>query len=102
MIPALVCALMLFFSFKNRKSGNSQLVNFIASCVFGVYLLHDNPNIRGFIWQKWFANAEYINSATFIIRISISVLLVFTVGIYIEFVRKVITEKITHKVKLKS
>lgn len=61
--------------------------------MFGVYLLHDNPNIRHLIWLKWLDSANYINSRTFLLRLAISCILVFLIGICVEFMRRKLTAK---------
>ena len=47
-------AILLFIAFLNLhiKPGRLQrMILAAAPLSFGVYLLHDNPNVRGFVWE---------------------------------------------------
>ena len=87
-LPALFCAVLLFFGLKNCKLPQNRFISIIAPCVFGVYLLHDNPYIRNLIWNKIFCNSQNINEPYFIPMLVLSILIVFSVGIVIEFLRQ--------------
>ena len=87
-MPALICAVALFFGFLNSKVKIHRFTKIVATCVFGVYLFHDNPYIRDFIWNKIFCNSQNINQPYFIPMLLLSILIVFSVGIVIEFLRQ--------------
>lgn len=93
MIPGILSAILLFFSFKNWKFGDHIAINKMAACMFGVYLLDDNPNIRCLIWQKWMTNETYIDSVIFPVRLILSCIIVFIIGMCIEFIRTQLTIK---------
>lgn len=42
----------LFRLVQNLKTGYSPVINAVASCTFGVYLLHDSPLSESLIWNK--------------------------------------------------
>ena len=51
-IVCLICAVSLFNVFKNiKKPINSKFINVVASATLGVYLIHDNNYVRGWLWQ---------------------------------------------------
>ena len=51
-IPMLVLSIALFNSLRNRKVRHSRVINSLAESSFGVYLIHDNPYIRTYIWSN--------------------------------------------------
>lgn len=69
----------------------------VAACTFGIYLLHDNPQIRLFLWEQICHNQNYINSQWFIVRIIICVILVFAFGIVVEMFRKRLIKNIKRR-----
>ena len=94
-LPAIFCSVLLFLGFKNWNRKQSLFINTIASCTFGVYLLHDNPQIRTFLWEKLLRNKEYITEISFPTYILVSIILVFIVGIIIEWIRQYIEKNIS-------
>ena len=87
-VPAVLCALIIFIACLNRKQFRNASVNRVASCVFGVYLLHDNPYIRDFLWKKVFDVQQYINSKVFCFVVVISIMCVFAIGVIVEIIRR--------------
>ena len=71
----------------------SKFINIVGGCTFGVYLLHDNPLIRRIIWKIGFPNYEYLNSYTLIPRMLASVVIIFVIGVIVDYLRKIIFEK---------
>lgn len=55
----------------------------------------DNPKIRTFLWEKLLRNKEYIIEISFLIYILVSIILVFIVGIIIEWIRQYIEKNIS-------
>ena len=89
-VPALICAITLFWGFHNCKLQNNRHIKLIAGCVFGAYLLHDNPYIRNFIWIQLFPNYKNINEVYFIPILLLCIIVVFSCGVVIEYFRKFI------------
>ena len=87
-ISGIVCAVLLFCGFRNIKMKSNYILNKIAGCMFGVYLFHDNPYIRHYLWVKVLKNAYWFNKKTFPIHMLISILAVFGMGIIIEYIRQ--------------
>lgn len=52
----ILIALELFLAFIKMEPFYNQKVNIIASATFGVYLIHDNPLMRSFLWGHVFKN----------------------------------------------
>lgn len=79
----------IFLWFKNLRVNNNRYINFIASTVFGVYLIHDNPLISKFIWVELLKTNLFYYSETIILLLHcvLSVITVFVVCSIIEIVR---------------
>ena len=74
------------FAIKNVKLG--KIICFISSLTFGVYLIHDSNEMRGFMYENIFHSSKFIPSKyAFLIYIGF-VLLTFVVCALIEFVRQ--------------
>ncbi|WP_084105002.1 acyltransferase [Demequina sp. NBRC 110056] len=48
---ALAFAVALFGAVLKSRERHSRVVNYWAAAAFGVYLIHDNPLVRGWIWS---------------------------------------------------
>lgn len=93
-LPAIIIAMLLFFGFKNSK-----IVNQIAALTFGVYLFHDNPNIREIIWVRILGDCNNIDNAYYIFHILTSIILVFTIGLILELIRGNCTLRLTNGIR---
>lgn len=80
--------------FKNLGIKQNKIINGIAACTFGVYLIHDNDYMRPFLWHYVLKNSEYQSSPYMIVHMLISVIAVFVICTIIEFIRKQTIEKL--------
>lgn len=88
-ILVLIASVGLFYCFKYmRFSRNSfcGLAGRLAPFTFGVYLFHENAAIRD-IWHKLAGVAMVKESFLFLPHMVITVLIVFTIGILIDYMR---------------
>ena len=67
------------------------LWNLIASSTFGVYLIHDNPYIRNYIWKELFKVSSYINSPYLFLYSILITFIVFIVCTFIDLIRRLIS-----------
>ena len=95
-IVSILFAVSLFNLFINKKEWSNNIINSVASCSFGVYLIHDNNMIREIIWSKIFNNQFYVDSNWLIIHMIVTVILVYLVCSLMEFVRINTVEKLTN------
>lgn len=86
-------AVGLFSIAAYHKPWANSVVNKVASCTFGVYLLHDNPFMRKLIWLKWIDNAAWYDSGFLMLRILVSALIVFVACLPVELLRQKIVAK---------
>ena len=88
---AAVCLFMSAISHPLNLNGFEKIFGKIASLSFVVYLFHENGSIRDILWNQWVCLKNEGNSAIhFTLRLVVSTLLIFAVGILIEWMRRVI------------
>lgn len=80
----LIQGISLLCIFKNLKPFNSKVINLAARSMLGVYLIHEHPLIRPFLWQNIFKNSEFQNSPHLFVHFVVSVLIVFTACTFIS------------------
>ena len=93
-ILTFLSALFSFLMFKNLKIGYHKWINVIASATFGVYLIHDHPIVRPFLWQTVFRNASYQDSLLIIPYSIGAACLVYIVCTMIDLLRQATVEKL--------
>lgn len=83
-------ALGLFLWGKNWHIQSNQFINTVASTVFGVYLIHDNPFSEEILWQHWLNLPSLIRGdwRNIIIEALIICPIVFAVCSLIEYLRQ--------------
>ena len=110
-LPALCASVFLFLTFCSIKVNNlkiSNIINFFGGLTFGVYLIHNNRNISGYLWTKLQINFWLVEKNNIFIIILI-LLCVFIVCSIIEWIRQqlfkmfkinVLTEIIAEKLEV--
>lgn len=91
-ILCLASSLGLFLAFlywKLPEGRVAALIRKIAPYTFGVYLLHENREIR-YLWQNWLGMDQYGNGSWSPIHWMISILLVFAAGILVDYIRSLL------------
>ncbi|MBQ3497900.1 MAG: acyltransferase [Clostridia bacterium] len=89
-VIAAALSLLVIFTKLNIKS---KAVNTIASCTFGVYLIHDNQLLRTILWQDVLHTTDYADSPFMIVHMLVCSLIVFALCAVVEFLRKTLIEK---------
>lgn len=82
------CAVGLFSIAIMGKKFYSKLINTIAGCTFGIYLIHDNLIVRKILWKEILPVANYINSPFLIFIMLGAVIVVFVFCLLIELLRQ--------------
>lgn len=92
-ILTLFAAVSLFYAFYHLKFNGekwwSKLICKVAPYTLGVYLLHEQLDMR-YLWPKWLGATAECNVAMLILKSVFSVLIVFAVGIIVDMARGVI------------
>lgn len=85
----LAAAVSLFYAFYHWSLPEGKLSEMIvraASCTFGVYLLHEQLDMR-YLWPEWMGADVGENVIIFVIRALFSVIVVFLVGALVDALR---------------
>lgn len=99
MVIVPVCAISLLLFILSCREFTNITINKLASCVFGIYLIHAANPINYLIWNHWFGIHRYFRSETFILWAIVFVLIVMIAGTVIDRVRKkVFDEKIINTI----
>lgn len=62
-LPGLLAALALFHFFKNLDLGSNRFINGLAGTTLGVYILHQVPAFKNFLWNGIFQAQAHKGSA---------------------------------------
>ncbi len=93
-ILSILFSISIFNIFILRKEKSNKIINFISQYVLGVYLISDNNYVRSILWTELLNVPKYAYSKLLIFHLLFSVIVVFVVCIFIEFIRKNTIEKI--------
>ncbi len=87
-ILPLLGALGLFGFFLNLSVPDrvSPVINIVAACTLGVYLLHENLGLR-YSWQNWLGADKVSGVGSLLLWTVVAVVTVFVCGVLIELVR---------------
>ena len=92
--PVCLSAVYVFLAFKHLNIKNerlSKIICFVSPLTFGVYLIHDSPEMRSFMYENIFHSSQlYDLPASFLIIISFAVI-TFAVCAAFEFLRHALT-----------
>lgn len=88
-ICVVVFAVSFFMFFNHISLRPNRLINLVASSTFGIYLIHDNPFVRKFIWFDLlhFEKLATTNLINFVVIDLITVLIIFGICSTIEIIR---------------
>lgn len=89
----LLIAACLFYLFKNIKIKESKVLNCLATCTLGIYLLHDNDTFRGLIWNGICPLGDLWDNAYYPLILLVAVFCVFVLCILLDIARQLIFEK---------
>ena len=85
----LICAVGVFYLFKDLEIGHSKFINKVASTTFGIYLIHDNSLVLAWLWPH-FKAVFSLNASTLWIGLLLTACLVFAACALIEAVRQLL------------
>lgn len=83
----------LFLGFAAQKPRENKVINTIAGTTLGVYLIHDNPQVRHYLWNTILKTGEVQHSPMLWLYAILSVLGVFVVCSGIDWVRQCTVER---------
>lgn len=85
-ILVFISSISLFLFFK-EISLKSNIVNRISSLTLGVYLIHDHPFMRNYIY-KFLGYDKSFSDSNFIIYTLLIVIIIFSISLIIEYIRQ--------------
>ena len=86
--PIVIIQTICYFEFFKTLNFKSKIVNFISSCVFGIYLFHEHTYLRIHLYKILnIDNGGFYGRRIFIDAI-IAFVIIFVTGIIIELIRK--------------
>lgn len=98
----IIAGFALFLFFKNLKMPKMPRLNLLASTTFGILLFHDHNYFRPVVWGKIIQTNTWLNTspASFILRLFLSVAVIFILGAIIDFTRQRLIETALMKAKV--
>lgn len=88
--PFVIIQTICYFALFETLNIKSKVINFISSCTFGIYLFHDNPNIRISIYKILKIDNGTFSDYNMLIKMFAVVIIIFIIGIIIEMIRKLL------------
>ncbi len=93
-ILAFATGLSCFMFFKNIKIKDSKFINAVAASCFGVLLIHANGDtMRKWLWQDVLSNVEMYDSKFLVVHACVSVICIFAICAFIDYLRICLIEK---------
>lgn len=92
--PIVIIQTVCYFEFFKSLNIKSKVINFISSCVFGIYLFHDNWHIRGILYKILRIDTGAFYGRKIFLYVFIAVIIIFFVGLLIEIIRKLLAKLI--------
>jgi hypothetical protein len=92
-LPILLCSITIFYWIKNVDIGSKKIINAVSKTTFGVYLIHDNGNLREYLWKNIIKTPEYFYSGFFFIHLICTVIIIYIICVMIDFGRIYLIEK---------
>ena len=90
-VPGVFFAVFMFLFF-HRLIFFSHIINYLATSMVGIYLIHDNDLLRSVIWEKISPNPSHLASPW--VHMPVKVLIVFMICLLIDILRRMTVEKV--------
>lgn len=92
-LPIVLISVLLLIGFSKIHIQYNRIINIISSATFGVYLIHDNRYVRGYLWSEVFHTTAYSDSHILIPYSLFVIAVVFLGCTVIELLRIYLLEK---------
>lgn len=92
MIPTFLASTGMLVAFARLAMGPSRTINNLAKCALGVYLIHDNPFVRAWLWPH-FAAVYALGPAAIIGASLLAAVGVYAFGAAVDSLRIALLEK---------
>ncbi len=94
-ILVVLFSISMFLLFKNIKlktTNKNHVISLLASCTLGVYLLHEHPLTRSYIFRNIFRTTQYAAGSGSALYLLLFIVLLFAVGVIIDLIRKIVVK----------
>ena len=92
--PFVIIQTILYFEFFKTLNIKNKIINKISSCMFGIYLIHDNIIVRNHIYKILKIDNGLFYGHSIFIRILLVALIIFISCLMIELIRIIISKLI--------
>lgn len=82
---SLIFSVLIFLLFTKNNIRPNNFINKWATCVLGIYLLHDNNYVRPLLWKEWIRPFELYNHPYFLVESVVILIVVFVICSCIAF-----------------
>ena len=86
-IVSIALSVSVFSLFTKKKPFTNNIINTVAGCTFGVYMISDNCYVRHVLWTSILNIPSFANSPILFLHLICSVLVVYSICSVIEFIR---------------
>jgi len=87
---AAICLLLLFSGTGGANARVGRAISFLSASTFGVYLAHEAPSFRRFLYDGVFVTSEYYGEPFAWAYVILFALLTFAAGILLDLLRRAI------------
>lgn len=101
-ILTLIGSIGIFMLFKNLHIKGNKIINFFGKTSFAVYLLHDHLLYRNILWSMDLKTqlVEQSPAYIFVGHLFVSMIIIYLIASFIEFLRVTLLEKRLFKIKV--
>jgi len=92
-ILAVLATLALFAFFKSINLGHNRWINLISTATFGVFLIHDQANMREWLWKDMFCAQDYFTSDRLWLHALCTLAIIYVSCVIIDIARQRLIEK---------
>ncbi|XZJ31593.1 hypothetical protein ACSXDC_02535 [Clostridium perfringens] len=95
----IIGSILLFLGVKQIKL-KSNIINYIATYTFAIYLTHFNNTMIILVFKRLLKCEDFYYSNLFFINLIIGVIIIFLISFIIEFIRRMSDKLIPNRLKL--
>ena len=93
--PIVIVQSISYFEFFRTLCIKSKIINYISSCVFGIYLFHENTYLKPILYKLLLIDDGTFYGRRIFLYVFIAVIIIFVVGLLIEIIRKILVKLIS-------
>lgn len=85
---SMMCFFLYFKEVKITNEKINHIIGKIASSIFAIYLIHNNPNFRPLLWRKVMGGFELVNTPFLVLHFLVVVIGIFLISVVIDLIRR--------------